>query len=68
MGSRAYYVIFEDGDWKVKLERGRVVSTHRKQSAAKRKAKQLARRSGTAGDYVIVNAREGYTRYHIKDP
>jgi len=26
--AKRYYVIFEDGEWKVKLEKGRVVSTH----------------------------------------
>jgi len=68
MAKRAYYVIFEDGKWRVKLERGRVVSTHRKQSAAKREAKRLARKSGTAGEKVVINAKEGYTRRHIDNP
>lgn len=68
MAKRAYYVVFKNGKWRVKLERGRVVSSHRKQSAAERKAKRLARRSGTAGDHVVVNAKAGYTRYQIKDP
>jgi len=60
--SRNYYVIREDGEWKVKLERGRVVSRHRKQKAAKREAKRLARRYNRG---VTVNAAQGYTRYHI---
>jgi protein-L-isoaspartate O-methyltransferase len=60
---RNYYVIKENGKWKVKLERGRVVSIHRKQKAAKREAKRLARRYNRG---VTVNAAEGYTRYHIK--
>jgi hypothetical protein len=60
---RNYYVIFEDDQWKVKLERGAIVSAnHRTQKAAKRKAKQLARRNDRG---VTVNAKEGYTRYHI---
>ena len=62
---RAYYVIKEGGTWKVKLERGRVISTHRTQRAAKREAKRLARQPGTAGDKVVVNAAAGHTRYHI---
>jgi hypothetical protein len=61
--TRNYYVIHEDDQWKVKLERGRVVSAnHRTQSGAKRKAKQLARRNDRG---VTVNAKGGYTRYHI---
>jgi len=44
------------------------VSTHRKQKAAKRKAKRLARKSGTAGEKVVINAKEGYTRRHIDNP
>jgi hypothetical protein len=61
--ARNYYVIYEDDQWKVKLEKGSVVSSnHRKQSAAKRKAKQLAKRNNRG---VVVNAKEGYTRYQI---
>jgi hypothetical protein len=58
--ARDYYVIKESGQWKVKLERGRVVSTHQTQRAAKRKAEQLGRRNNRG---VTVNAAEGYTRY-----
>jgi len=66
MSDRAYYVIFEDDEWKVKLERGRVVSAnHRKQSAAIRKARKLGRKNDRK---VVVNAKAGYTRRHIKDP
>jgi hypothetical protein len=66
MGDRAYYVIFEDEQWKVKLERGRVVSSnHRKQSAAIRKARKLGRKNDRK---VVVNAKEGYTRRHIQNP
>jgi hypothetical protein len=61
MSKRNYYVIKEDGQWKVKLERGRVISTHRKQSAAKRKAEKLGRKNNRG---VTVNAAAGYTRYH----
>lgn len=66
MSNRAYYVVFEDEQWKVKLERGRVVSSgHRKQSAAITKARQLGRRNDRK---VVVNAKAGYTRKHIKNP
>jgi len=66
MAGKAYYVIYEGGQWKVKLERGRVVSSgHRKQSAAIRKARKLGRRNGRK---VVVNAKAGYTRRHIEDP
>jgi hypothetical protein len=58
--ARDYYVIKEQGQWKVKLERGRVISTHRKQSAAKRKAEKLGRKNNRG---VTVNAAGGYTRY-----
>jgi len=60
--SRNYYVIKEGGQWKVKLERGRVISTHRSQKAAKREAKRLGRNNDRG---VTVNAAEGYTRYSI---
>ena len=60
--SRNYYVIKEGDEWKVKLERGRVISTHRTQKAAKREAKRLGRNNDRG---VTVNAAEGYTRYSI---
>ena len=60
--SRNYYVIKEGGQWKVKLERGRVISTHRSQKAAKREAKRLGLNNDRG---VTVNAAEGYTRYSI---
>jgi len=66
--TRAYYVVFEGDRWKVKLERGAVISTHRKQKRAKQEARRLASQPGTKGDKVVVNARAGYTRYHIDDP
>jgi hypothetical protein len=60
---RNYYVIYEDDEWKVKLEQGRVVSAnHRTQSGAKREATRLARRNNRG---VVVNAKAGYTRYQI---
>jgi len=60
--TRNYYVIHEDGKWRVKLEKGRVVSTHRKQARAKQEAERLARKNNRG---VVVNAKEGYTRYQI---
>jgi len=60
--SRNYYVIKEGEEWKVKLERGRVISTHRTQKAAKREAKRLGRNNDRG---VTVNAAGGYTRYHL---
>jgi len=59
--ARNYYVIFEDDEWKVKLERGAVVSAnHRTQKGAKRKAEKLARKNNRG---ITVNAKAGYTRY-----
>jgi hypothetical protein len=59
--ARNYYVIFEDDQWKVKLERGAVVSAnHRTQKGAKRKAEKLARKNNRG---ITVNAKAGYTRY-----
>jgi len=60
--SRNYYVVKKDGTWKVKLEGGRYLSSHRSQKAAKREAKRLARNNDRG---VTVNAAEGYTRYNI---
>jgi hypothetical protein len=39
-----------------------VSANHRKQKAALRKAKRLARKNNRG---VVVNAKEGYTRYQI---
>lgn len=59
--ARNYYVIYEDDQWKVKLERGAVVSAnHRTQKGAKRKAEKLARKNNRG---ITVNAKAGYTRY-----
>jgi len=60
--SRNYYVVKKDGTWKVKLERGPYLSTHRSQKAAKREALRLARNNNRG---VTVNAAAGYTRYSI---
>lgn len=65
--SKAYYVVYsERHGWHVKLEGGRAVDTSpRKQSTAIEKAKRLARRNNRQ---VVVNAKAGYTRRHIKNP
>jgi len=67
MSNRDYYVVYSDRHgWHVKLERGRAVDTSpRKQSTAIQKAKRLARKNNRA---VVVNAKDGYTRRHIKNP
>jgi len=49
--SRNYYVVKKDGQWRVKLESGPYLSTHRSQKAANRG--------------VTVNAAAGYTRFSI---
>jgi len=62
--ARNYYVIWEDEEWKVKLEQGRVVSAnHRSQSGAKREAIRLAKRNNRG---LTVNAKEGFTRYSVE--
>jgi len=67
MSNRDYYVVYsEQHGWHVKLERGRAVDTSpRKQSTAIQKAKRLARKNNRG---VVVNAKDGYTRRHIKNP
>ena len=60
--SRNYYVVKKDGQWKVKLESGPYLSTHRSQKAAKREALRLARNNNRG---VTVNAAAGYTRFSI---
>ena len=67
MSNRDYYVVYsEQHGWHVKLERGRAVDTSpRKQSTAIQKAKRLARKNNRV---VVVNAKDGYTRRHIKNP
>jgi len=67
MSNRDYYVVYSDRHgWHVKLERGRAVDTSpRKQSTAIQKAKRLARKNNRS---VVVNAKDGYTRRHIKNP
>lgn len=57
--AKRYYVIFEDGEWKVKLEKGRVIETFG--SAYRRaisRAKQLGRNNNRP---VMVNGKNGET-------
>jgi len=62
--AKNYYVIWEDDQWKVKLEQGAVVSSnHRSQKGAKREAIRLAKRNNRG---ITVNAKEGYTRYSVE--
>jgi len=68
MAKRAYYVVFDSDSWRVKLERGQYLSTHRKKSRAVSEAKRLARKSGNAGSKVVINKRNGATQRHIKNP
>jgi hypothetical protein len=61
--TRNYYVVHEGDEWKVKLEKGAIVSAnHRTMKGAKRKAERLARKNNRG---VTVNAKDGYTRYSI---
>ena len=60
--SRNNYVMEGGGEWKVRLEGGRVISTCRTQKAARREAKRLGRNDDRG---VTVNAAAGYTRYSI---
>lgn len=64
---KSYYVVHSDRHgWHVKLEGGRAVDTSpRKQATAIEAAKRLARRNNRT---VVVNAKAGYTRRHIKNP
>lgn len=68
MSQRAYYVVYDSNQWRVKLERGRYVSNHRKKSRALAEAKRLARKNGTSGSKVVVNKKSGATQRHIKNP
>jgi|GEM_PF-5406629 len=68
MAQRAYYVVYDSDSWRVKLERGRYLSTHRKKTRAVAEAKRLARKPGTAGSKVVVNKKNGATQRHIKNP
>ena len=68
MAARAYYVVYDSNQWRVKLERGRYVSNHRKKSRAIAEAKRLARKPRTSGGKVVVNKKNGATQRHIKNP
>ena len=57
--ARRYYVIHEDDVWKVKLEGGRVISTH---GSKRRKAIKNAKRLGRNNNRpVMVNYKSGAT-------
>jgi hypothetical protein len=56
--ARRYYVIFENDKWRVKLEKGRVVSVHRSRRAAVNEAKRLGRSNDRP---VMVNYKSGAT-------
>ncbi len=66
--AKRYYVIYENNEWKVKLEKGRVLSTHgSNRQAAINKAKQLGRRNNRP---VMVNYKDGATGatyYSVED-
>jgi len=69
MAKRAYYVVYDENKWRIKLENGRYLDGfHRTQENAIKRARKLARKSGTAASKVVVNAKEGYTRRHIDNP
>jgi len=56
--ARRYYVINEDGRWKVMLEKGRNLSMHRSRRAAIKEAKRLGRNQRRP---VMVNYKDGRT-------
>ena len=56
--ARRYYVIHENGRWKVMLEKGRNLSTHRSRRAAIKEAKRLGRNQRRP---VMVNYKDGRT-------
>lgn len=56
--TKRYYVIKEGGEWKVKLEEGRVISAPGSRSDAIEKAKELGSANGRP---VMVNYASGAT-------
>jgi len=59
MSKRRYYVIHEDGQWKIKLENGPVLSTH---GSDRRGAIDEAKRLGGNNNRpVMVNYKDGRT-------
>lgn len=57
--ARRYYVIFEEDQWRVKLEKGRVVSVHGSdRRAAIERARELGRNNSRP---VMVNYKDGAT-------
>lgn len=68
MAKRAYYVVYDSNQWRVKLERGRYLSNHRKKQRAIAEAKRLARTASNSGSKVVINKKNGATQRHIKNP
>jgi hypothetical protein len=64
--SRRYYVIHEGGKWKVMLEKGPNLSTHRSRRAAVKEAKRLGRNQDRP---VMINYKDGRTgaKYYSTD-
>jgi len=66
--AKRYYVIFEDNQWKVKLEKGRVVSTHgSNRGQAIDRAQELGYKNNRP---VMVNYKSGATGavyYSVED-
>jgi len=65
MSKRAYYVVYDSDMWRVKLERGRYLSNHRKKQRAIQEAKRLARQPSTEGSKVVINSKQGATLRHV---
>jgi hypothetical protein len=65
--AKRYYVIYEDDEWKIKLEKGRVIRTFgSNRQRAISKAKKLGRRNNRP---VMVNYKSGATgaEYYSKE-
>jgi len=56
--ARRYYVVHENDMWKVMLEKGRNLSTHRTRRAAIKEARRLGRNQNRP---VMVNYKDGRT-------
>lgn len=61
---RRYYVVFEDGKWKVMLEEGRTLRTFDTKMPAVEHAKGLGKRNNRA---VMVNYQDGRTGQQYYD-
>jgi len=56
--ARRYYVVFEDGNWKVMLEEGPTLQTYMTKVPAVERAKELGRKNDRP---VMVNYQDGRT-------